>query len=511
MKSTFSVIDIFAGPGGLGEGFSSFSPNNIDFPYKIKLSIEKDVFAHQTLILRAFFRQFAKSGVPAKYYAYLRGEISREDLFNNFPQQYENAKKEAWLIELKISNREKVKEHVSKALNGADKWVLIGGPPCQAYSLVGRSRMIGGNKNKYVRDRRHVLYKEYLQILADLQPPVFVMENVKGLLSSQLKKQSTFELIIADLKNPLGVTRLGTTKLLGYDLYSLSTEKNPEQELAPEDFIVRSEQYGIPQARHRVFIFGVRTDLTQIKKVNTLELQDKQVLIEDVIGDLPALRSGLSKELDTPQKWREAIQSIKSAGWLVTLKPEMQRAITKALDVIPKDLHRGGLFINARVAPRIYKEWYVDPQLQGVCNHETRGHIVEDLHRYFFASVFARLHEHRSPTLADFPVALLPKHKNIKKALSSSMFNDRFRVQAERKPSTTVVSHISKDGHYYIHYDPAQCRSLTVREAARLQTFPDNYFFEGTRTQQYHQVGNAVPPFLANKIAAIVHKVLESI
>ena len=152
----------------------------------------------------------------------------------------------------------------------------------------------------------------------------------------------------------------------------------------------------------------------------------------------------------------------------------------------------------------------LDERLKGVCNHTTRSHIVEDLHRYLFASCFART-KGNSPVLKFFPDALLPKHKNAKMASKqdSGIFADRFRVQLEDRPSKTITSHISKDGHYYIHYDPLQCRSLTVREAARLQTFPDNYFFCGPRTAQYIQVGNAVPPLLSQQIAEKVYKILR--
>ena len=228
-----------------------------------------------------------------------------------------------------------------------------------------------------------------------------------------------------------------------------------------------------------------------------------------MIGDLPRLRSGLSKEKNSIKEWRNAIKSIKKRKWLRSVSPNLQNAILSALGRIGSRLSRGNSYIKDLVAPKQYEDWYVDKALAGVCNHETRGHIREDLHRYFFAAVFARVNR-RSPTLNDFPKELLPNHENVQEAINGSKFNDRFRVQVRGRPSTTVVSHISKDGHYYIHYDPSQCRSLTVREAARLQTFPDNYFFEGNRTQQYQQVGNAVPPMLAKQIAAIVFEVMKN-
>jgi DNA (cytosine-5)-methyltransferase 1 len=132
-----------------------------------------------------------------------------------------------------------------------------------------------------------------------------------------------------------------------------------------------------------------------------------------------------------------------------------------------------------------------------------------DLWRYFFASIYAEANK-RSPSIRDFPVELRPDHENIADAVENGKFGDRFTVQTKGSASSTVTSHIAKDGHYYIHYDPLQCRSLTVREAARLQTFPDSYFFEGNRTEQFHQVGNAVPPLLARQIAEIIFEGINS-
>ncbi|MBV6397605.1 MAG: hypothetical protein HFACDABA_03219 [Anaerolineales bacterium] len=509
-QESIPVIDIFAGPGGLGEGFSVLMLKSGKAIFKIKLSIEKDKYAHETLELRAFYRQFSSGKVPTDYYRYLRGENGKDELFRNHPLEYKNAQNEAWLAELGKTDRELVKSRIVKALNGASNWVLIGGPPCQAYSLAGRSRMRNVNPWKYARDHRHKLYKEYLQILADHQPPVFVMENVKGLLSSQrtkTKKENTFDLILADLRNPSNAI-YGTSSSPSYKLFSISHE-NPKklEDIKPENFVVRSEEYGIPQARHRIIILGIRSDIGNVDP-EILPKAENTVSIDAVIDDLPHLRSGLSKEDDSAEKWRYVIQELEKAQWVRSNYLGLGNAAKSALLGIRTNLNRGGRFILEKTVPKEHHEWYVDEQLNGICNHETRSHIREDLHRYFFAAVFASQMK-RSPTLNDFPKALLPKHGNVQKEQDGIIFNDRFRVQVSGKPSTTVVSHISKDGHYYIHYDPLQCRSLTVREAARLQTFPDNYFFEGNRTQQYHQVGNAVPPLLANKIAEIVYKVLQ--
>ncbi|MCP5534934.1 MAG: DNA cytosine methyltransferase [Akkermansiaceae bacterium] len=520
------IIDLFAGPGGLGEGFSSVLGKNNEPVFKINLSIEKDPVAHKTLTLRAFYRQFPKDRAPVEYYEYLRGNIERAELFAAFPKQAKEAREEARCMTL---GKDDVSSRVGEKLKGRKDWVLIGGPPCQAYSLVGRSRMSGAGARKegeskarykqraaakqsqFQEDHRHLLYREYLRIIADHSPAVFVMENVKGILSAKLKGEKIFPQITSDLQFPNKA--LGRkVKSTGYTIHSFVAESDDLNggALNNTDYLIRSEKYGIPQARHRVILLGIRNDLG-VREIGKLQPKP-QVSVGEAIGDLPPLTPGLTREKGL--KPVDALLKLLEADWWLEFEnnertSQLAKFMRKQLIGSKGVRHResrGGPFVEWH--KHALFDWYKDKKLQGVCNHETRGHIREDLWRYFFCACFARK-EGRAPHLRDFPEGLLPKHMNVEEAVNGSKFGDRFRVQLEDEPSTTVVSHISKDGHYYIHYDPRQYRSLTVREAARLQTFPDNYFFEGPRTQQYHQVGNAVPPLLAAKIAETVRGLLE--
>ncbi|MBT6143573.1 DNA cytosine methyltransferase, partial [bacterium] len=274
---------------------------------------------------------------------------------------------------------------------------------------------------------------------------------------------------------------------------------------SPKDFIVSSEDFGIPQKRHRVFMLGVRANIKI--KLEPLKKQSKQRTLEEAISALPKLRSRVSKKIDSADEWERSIQGIKNKKLnKIPEDAELFGFISECLGKLEYNQPTGKAFVKAENENKksFNDRWFHDKKLGGYCNHETRGHIAEDLQRYFFAACFAEIHG-ISPKLVNFPKSLLPRHKNAE----SHVFSDRFRVQLYNKPATTITSHISKDGHYYIHPDPLQCRSLTVREAARIQTFPDNYFFEGPRTSQYRQVGNAVPPLLARELAGKVYGILS--
>jgi DNA (cytosine-5)-methyltransferase 1 len=493
---SFLVIDLFAGPGGLGEGFDSLSDEKGNAAFKIALSIECDDFAHRTLELRSFYRQFHKKDVPGDYYRYLRGEISREILFLKNPREADQAMAIAAKIRLGVAEAHEVHKRISSALaaRGKNPWVLIGGPPCQAYSLVGRSRRRGECRAKFESDEKHLLYKQYLQIIHDHRPAVFVMENVKGILSAKLGGDRIFSRICNDLAAE------------GYDLYGLNGKEPRSTELFgnggwdPSMFVVRSEDYGIPQARHRVFIVGLSREYFP-GKVSPSAVQllasGRQVTVEETIRDMPEIWSGLSSDRGDTVGWLKARdRGLKKAGY------------SRVASTMMPEAGHGGRFIAGKTPVSFKREWFNDARIKGVIQHESRTHMDGDVSRYAFAAAVAPQYG-CSPSIHDFPKALLPAHKNVHSDEGETIpFADRFRVQMFGGPSTTITSHISKDGHYYIHPDPEQARSLTVREAARLQTFPDNYFFEGPRTQQYHQVGNAVPPLLAHQIAAIVHRLL---
>ena len=516
------VIDLFAGPGGLGEGFSAYEYSG-EQPFQVKLSIEKDPAAYQTLRLRSFFRKFYRDQVPNAYYDYLRQvDIPESErlnkLFSRYPEQDKQVKREARLAELGKKDPHTIYKWIQEALAGYDEWVLIGGPPCQAYSIAGRSRN-RSNANYYAeKDHRQYLYLEYLQIIAEHQPAIFVMENVKGLLSATLKNQHIFERIYEDLQEPgKALKREGrlihasaACKPSQYKLYSL-VKPDEVSNLNLSDFVVHMEKFGVPQARHRVIILGIRDDINIPPK--TLEEQSL-VTAHKVLFGLPKVRSRLSREEDSADAWRDSLNKMAKCSWFASPQIAEEKKIHEKLSIALKKIRhsagRGGEFMPYDAIDIDYEpEWFLDSRIEGVCNHITRGHIVGDLYRYFYAACFAEV-KGQSPKLKDFPADLLPAHKNAKRAANGSpIFSDRFRVQIGDRPATTVTSHISKDGHYYIHPDPTQCRSLTVREAARLQTFPDNYFFCGPRTSQYVQVGNAVPPFLARQIADIAHDVLK--
>ena len=322
------------------------------------------------------------------------------------------------------------------------------------------------------------------------------------------------------MRNPSQLN--GSTDGNEYVLTPLAEPKSSNSQ-SPDDFIIRAETFGIPQARHRVIILGIRKDVYErVQSQPRLQTSEK-LTVRQVLDDLPSLSPEVSRR-GVGMRFTDALllpifdQAVRELERKGTKEGKRIAELMKKLrdDLRVRKNHpspgrdRIRLTQSARRKPLgAMSEWYRDRCTDLLTNHESRSHMPSDLVRYMFVSAFGKI-VGESPRLLDFPKSLLPAHKNVDpKKISESIFNDRFRVQVGTRHSTTITSHIAKDGHAFIHYKPKQCRSLSVREAARLQTFPDTYVFLGNRTSQYTQVGNAVPPMLANQIAEIVASVLK--
>ena len=421
--SKIPVIDLFAGPGGLGEGFSSLLNIDHERVFDIKLSIEVDEHAHKTLRLRSFYRQFKQHEVPEIYYNYIReNDLKKKDVIikqikEEYSEEWKHAEQEAWKYELPfkeetskdskqkkgytlreiVEKHKEIDERINKSLEGEKEWLLIGGPPCQAYSLVGRSRNKGINEE----DHRVFLYKEYLRIIAKHHPAVFVMENVKGLLSAKVGEQKIFDWIKKDLKNPGTVfKKLRSPK---YKVYSFIKKPDAYDNKGfpiyknDSDYLIKSEKYGIPQRRHRVILLGIREDVV-FRTVNTLKTTVK-VKLKDVIDSLPPLRSGIGREIigenekgnhiyskieNKQRNWEKAVNN--SRAKLRKLFPEPDESKLFSYPVT-----QGNNFVACLLSENLnplYENWYKDERLKGILNHETRTHLREDLCRYLFSALY---------------------------------------------------------------------------------------------------------------------------
>lgn len=412
MNSSLKYIDLFAGAGGLSEGF-------IREGFQAIAHVEMDKDACDTLKTRLAYHYLAKNNKLSIYKAYLKNEITREVLWGNIPGP----------IMESVINEEITGETISGIFNNIDKQsdgnkvdLIIGGPPCQAYSLVGRSR----DPNRMKGDKRNFLFSYYAEFLIKYKPKYFVFENVLGLLTAGNKRYLN-EMI--QLFESIG--------------YSVA-----------EPTVLNAEDYGVLQKRRRVIIMGQRGK----KKFNFPELQkveNKWQIKKDLFYDLPYLNPG------------DEFNIVKYT------KPINEYLRTTEI--------RNGIDI--------------------VTQHITRNHNERDLEIYSIA-IDKWVNEKTRLKYSDLP-ARLQTHNN------TEAFLDRFKVVDPIGHSHTMVAHISKDGHYYIYPDSKQIRSISVREAARIQSFPDDYFFEGGRTAAFKQIGNAVPPLMAKAIAMKISELLQ--
>lgn len=417
-----NYLDIFAGAGGLSEGF-------LRAGYDAVAHIEMDVAACYTLKTRAAYHWLKKNNKLSLYNDYLEQKITRDEFYSFIPKRVLDT---VLNYEISEASLDAIFSDVDNLLNGKKLDLIIGGPPCQAYSIAGRSR----SESRMVGDKRNYLYKLYAEFLKRYRPRFFVFENVVGLLSAK-EDDGTLHL----------EKMLKLFMQCGY-----STEYK----------ILDASDYGVLQNRKRIILIGCRGDRRNfypvISKVKT------SCTVGEVFSDLPAIRAGEGTVLPVSTK------------------------------------HYEGVYL--------YKSGIKSRDKEKVTFHQARPNTTQDLEIYRIV-VDTWNREHRRISYTELPERL-QTHNNTKS------FLDRFKVVAADIPcAQTIVAHISRDGHYFIHPDINQNRSLTPREAARIQTFPDNYFFESSsgkpsRTLAYKQIGNAVPVCLAYSVAKALKKMFTT-
>lgn len=411
-----NYIDLFAGAGGLSEGFIRAGFNAI-------AHVEMNKDACDTLRTRTAYHWLNENNKKNIYIDYLLSEEkSKEELWSKVPKNLINS-----VINKEISENtlEEIFERIDSELNGRNIDLIIGGPPCQAYSVAGRARDPHGMR----KDPRNFLYKYYVEFLKKYQPKMFVFENVPGMLTA--KNGDHLENIFRAVRK------------VGYEL-SLPTNKNR---------YLNAKDFGVLQDRKRVIIIGWKTELGLEYPDFEIYKNNYQVL-KDLFLDLVPLRNG--------EGTLNAVNYAKSSTEYLE-----QAKIRNGLDFVTQHIARPNNENDLEIYRIAVDEWKNGKRLN----------------------------------YANLPPRLI-RHNNVKS------FTNRFQVVNGEGISHTVVAHIAMDGHYYIHPDKNQNRSITVREAARIQSFPDDYFFEGSRTAAFKQIGNAVPPLMAEKIAEKIKKLL---
>jgi len=379
LPSTFGIVDLFAGPGGLGEGFASLLEGSHS-PFKIGISVEKETSAHRTLTLRAFLREYCnqKGRLPRQFIDFHAGQIPEPIWQEVDTCAWQVATEEARNVELGTDVAAATIDSATEKLKTRyDETVLIGGPPCQAYSLVGRARSRG--KVDYVpeKDERHYLFREYIRVLDKLRPAAFVMENVKGMLSSTVESRLVFEMLMEDLSS------LGTGHGHHYELRAVRIEGNKatlREAVRPSDFIVRAEDFGVPQRRHRVIIIGIRSDLGSKAASASVAIPHISRTVRDAISTLPPLRSGISRGADSASAWRQEVMG--AARHLAQIHDGGEDALLRqAFSSVAKRLNANApQYRSASHLPLGYGSsedellrWLERTELRAVAQHETRG------------------------------------------------------------------------------------------------------------------------------------------